>query len=965
MPESDLLPDHWSAGFRPPPGLLAGVQWILLAIALVSLTLAVVIIGTFSHALPQLRICAFIGIGWLAWWLVSGYRSASFPLWKDVLAVGALFVVGVGASDSYGAVAVLYATLYFRAFYASPEGSVGVAAGIVSANLAAMAVVAGRADAASALARGLAGSLALAMAAAMMQLLRSVISRRQLAARRERTLGRAGTELLGATSPTAVYRAVRRVAAELVGVPSQVQVSLAMLDRFEFRVITTHRALDQPAQESRVEASTLTDAVAEQMLGVRPVSLDPAARAPLLQALRISGGFEFLQLIPLQTDGQPHGGFAIATTKPLSQEQSEVLAILADECALALSRASISEDLRRSEGRFRSLVQSSSDLIIAIGPDDAFSYLSPSVEVLIGRRLKSERDFDLTAILHPTDCARVLGAIEEARSAKGPGRRIECRVLHHDGAWRHLEVTLTNLLDDTYVGAVVLTGRDITERRELEDQLRHQALHDPLTGLANRALLRDRLEHALRARRDGRSTLGLLSVDLDNFKTINDSYGHAVGDAVLLEVTRRIGECLRPADTFARLGGDEFAVLVEKLTGTTVVTAIADRVEEVLALPIQAAPDLEVTVSASIGLITTKYATADAEAILRDADIALYQAKAEGKGRFVEFHPRLHEQAVQRMHVETGLRRALERGEMKLLYQPILSTLHHRLVGVEALLRWRDPDRKEMVSPDDFIEVAETTGLIVPIGRWVLYESCRQVGEWRRQFPFAKELRLSVNVSARQLHQASLVDDVRGAIASSGIDPHQLVLEVTESTIVKDLKQASAQLRALRDLGIRIAIDDFGTGQSSLAQLQHLPVDELKIDRSFMAKLTDSKAGAAVAESVVKLGHALSLTVVIEGVETAEQVALLAAMSSDPLLQGFFFAEPLEPRALEALMITEQDRGIVVAPPPGRKAPAKARIVRRRLSSAEPTDVPRHGATKAKLPSGAARSSDSSRTATG
>ncbi|MGH7643625.1 MAG: putative bifunctional diguanylate cyclase/phosphodiesterase [Candidatus Dormibacteria bacterium] len=940
MPATNLVPDRWSAGFRPPSGLLASVQWALLAIALVALALALVIIGLFSHTESQLRICAFVGIGWLAWWLISGYRTGRFPFWKDVLAVCALFVVGVGASDSYGAVGVLYAALYFRAFYASPEGSIGVAAGFVAANLAAMAVVAGGSGAATALEHGFSGSVALAMAAVMMQLLRSVISRRQVAARRERTLRRAGTELLGASNPSAVYRAVRRVAAEVVGAPTQVQVSLAMLDRLEFRVISADRALDRPPQEFRLAASTLPSGVAEQLLGVRPVSEVRADRAPLLEALQISPGLTHLQVIPLHTAGQPHGGFAIATAKPLSQEQEEVLEILADECALALSRAAISDDLRRSEGRFRSLVQNSSDLIMAIGPEESFSYLSPSVEAILGRRLESERDFNLTEILHPSDCARILGAIEEARSAKGPGRRLECRVRHHDGSWRDLEVNLTNLLHDTYVQAVVVTGRDITERRELEDQLRHQALHDPLTGLANRALLRDRLEHALRARRDGRSTLGLLSVDLDNFKTINDSYGHAVGDTVLLEVTHRIGECLRPADTFARLGGDEFAVLVEKLTGTTVVTAIADRIGEVLALPIRAAVGLEVTVSASIGLITTKYATADAEAILRDADIALYQAKSDGKGRCVEFHPRLHEQAVERMHVETGLRRALERGEMQMLYQPILSAIQHRLVGVEALLRWKDPDRTAIVSPDDFIEVAEATGLIVPIGKWVLYESCRQVGEWRRQFPTARELRLSVNVSARQLQQTSLVDDVRGAISSSGMDPHQLLLEVTESTIVKDVKQASAQLRSLRDLGIRIAIDDFGTGQSSLAQLQHLPVDELKIDRSFMAKLTDGKAGAAVAESVVKLGHALSLTVVIEGVETAEQVALLEAMSSDPLLQGFFFAEPLEPRALEALIVSERDRDERVPSPPAAKRARRARATPRLPAGRSPHVAP-------------------------
>jgi diguanylate cyclase (GGDEF)-like protein/PAS domain S-box-containing protein len=894
---------------------------VLLAIALIALSLALLIISFESGAAYQVKICAFVAIGWLVLWLLSGYRLGRFPLWTDLLAILALFVVGVGSWQSGGELGVLYAALYFRAFYASPEGSIGVAAGFMAANLAAVGVVAGSTHAAGALERAFTGILALAMVAVMMQLLRSVIARRQVAARQERTLRQAAIELVAASTPTAVYRAVQRVAAEVVGGPGRVQVSLAMLDGLEFRVISSDRSLERPAQETRIRADKLVSGVVDVLLGIRPVNGDLAARQQLLEVLRINPALTQLHVIPLLTDGQPRGGFAIATAGPVLREQRELLEILADECSLALSRAAISDDLRRSEGRFRSLVQNSSDLIMAIGEDEEFSYVSPSVEALLGRRLPSERDFNLAGILHPNDRERVAVALEETRAQRGPGRRMECRVLHHDGSWRTLEVYLTNLLHDTYVRAVVVTGRDITERRELEDQLRHQALHDPLTGLANRALLRDRLEHALRARRDGRSTLGLLSIDLDNFKTINDSYGHAVGDVVLLEVTRRIAECLRPADTCARLGGDEFAVLVEKVAGTQVVTAIADRIGEMLSQPIVASEGLEVTVGASIGMITTKYATADAEAILRDADIALYQAKADGKGRVVEFHPLLHQQAVQRMHVETGLRRALDRGEMKLLYQPILTGVQHRLVGVEALLRWQDPDRSEIVSPDDFIEIAEATGMIVPIGRWVLYESCRQVGEWRRAHPAMQHLRLSVNVSARQLQQASLVEEVRSAISSSGLDPHQLILEVTESTIVKDVQHASTQLRALRATGVRIAIDDFGTGQSSLAQLQHLPVDELKIDRSFMRKLTDGPAGAAVAESVVNLGKALSLTVVVEGVETAEQVALLEAMSSDPMLQGFFFAEPLEPLEVEALIAIEAALVAPVAVKP--KSPTK------------------------------------------
>ncbi|MGH7640987.1 MAG: putative bifunctional diguanylate cyclase/phosphodiesterase [Candidatus Dormibacteria bacterium] len=958
MSATRLVLGRWRNRLRPPADLLAGVQWLLLLLALVSLALAVAIIAAFSSAPEELRLCSFAGVGWLAWWLLSGYRLGHFPVWKDLLAFVALFVVGVGSRDSSGVLAVLFATLYFRALYASPEGAAGVALGFAAADLGAIAVAAGWARAPMALERGFSGVLALAMAAMVMQVLRSVIARRRGAARRERTLRRVGKELMVADSPAAVYRAVRRVAAEVVGTPGAVQVALTTLGRSQFQVISAGRSLDRLPGEARVDSESLPPETMEQLLGITPVAQGAEGRAALLGLLRIAPSLPHLRLIPLHSGGQPLGAFGVATVHPLAPDQEEVLEILADECALALSRAAISEDLRRSEGRFRSLVQNSSDLIMAMAADGVFSYLSPAVELLLGARPSSPSGFDLSGLLHPSDRQKVLDAIEEARSDPSGTRKIECRIQHHDHSWRHLELSLTNLLHDPYVGAVVLTGRDITERRELEDQLRHQALHDPLTGLANRALLRDRLEHALKARRDGRSTLGLLSVDLDDFKTINDSYGHAIGDAVLLEVTRRIGECLRPADTFARLGGDEFAVLIEKMSGTAVATAVADRIGEVLAQPIAAPDGLTVTVGASVGLITTKYATADAEALLRDADIALYQAKSEGKGRSVEFHPSLHQQAVQRMHVETGLRRALERQEMHLLYQPIVSAPEHQLIGVEALLRWRDPDRSEWVSPDDFIQVAETTGLIVPIGRWVLYEACRQMGEWRRRHPGRRDLRLSVNVSARQLQHQALVEDVQGAIAGSGIDPGQLVLEVTESTIVKDVEQASVQLRALRRLGIRIAIDDFGTGQSSLAQLHHLPVDELKIDRSFMVRIQDGKSGVAVAESVVNLARALSLTVVIEGVETKEQVKVLESLDNDPMLQGFFFAEPLPATDVDLLIgkldlvarpaRTSSRRGARRQPPAdsaaaGRVVGAGGVRVRRRpaaLAAAAPAKAP-------------------------
>ncbi|MGH7610579.1 MAG: EAL domain-containing protein [Candidatus Dormibacteria bacterium] len=911
--------DPRSHPLAAPAGLLPSVRWLLLGVALTSTALAVAIIGIFSNAPPQLRLCSLGAIGWLAWWLVSGYRQQHFAAWRDLVALVALFVVGLGAADSESLLGVLYAALYFRALYATPMRAALVAVGFMAANLAALVVNAGLNRVAPSLEHAFAGTLALAMATVVVQVLRSAVSRRQQAMWREHTLRDAATQLLAASTAVAVYRAVQEV---VQGVTTgHGRAALATLDGMQLLVFTARHASGRGVHQAYLEAAGLSQPLVEVLTGVQSLGPDSELRQQLAHTLGFSPELPALQLVCLLSDGQPRGSFTVATAQPLPREQAEVLEILADECSLALSRAALSEDLRRSEGRFRSLVQNSSDLILAIGPGGSFTYISPSVETLLGRPAPDPHRLSLADLVHPGDLAKVEAAIAEVGEARVAGPTLECRARHHDGGSRYLEVDLTNLRDDPYVGAVVLTARDVTERRELEDQLRHQALHDPLTGLANRALLRDRLEHALHTRRDGRSVLGLLSLDLDNFKTINDSYGHGVGDAVLLEVTKRIAECLRPADTFARLGGDEFAVLVEKVSSPVVVEAVAERIGEVLAEPMSLSSGQEVTVSASIGLITTKYTTADAEVILRDADIALYQAKADGKGRFVEFEPVLHRQAVQRMHVETGLRHALDRGELRLRYQPILSGGDHRLVGVEALLRWRDPDRSAVVSPDDFIEIAESTGLIVPIGRWVLYESCRQVSQWCREYAGRQDLRLSVNVSARQLQHPGLAEDVRGALQASGLSSRQLILEVTESTIVKDVKQASLQLGALRRTGVRIAIDDFGTGHSSLAQLQHLPVDEIKIDRSFMERLTDGASGVAVAESVVKLGRALSLAVVVEGVETAEQLALLESMSSDPMLQGFLFAEPLEPSGVAAWLGTDR-------PPAGVPRPARSRARR-------------------------------------
>ena len=536
--------------------------------------------------------------------------------------------------------------------------------------------------------------------------------------------------------------------------------------------------------------------------------------------------------------------------------------------------------------------------MVAVDRQGQVTYVSPSVEKFLGRRLRSSRIDTPSDSVHPQDMARVLAAVDEAISSHGSSALPEVRARASDGAWRVLELQATNLLADPGVEALVLTGRDITERRALEDQLRHQALHDPLTGLANRVLLRDRIDHALHTRRR-RLPLALLMIDLDNFKNINDSFGHAAGDSALLEVTRLVGTCLRPGDTFALLGGDEFAILLEEVAAPEA-EKVAVRITESLRKPVRLPNWEEVAVTASIGLVTCDEPT-DPEVLLRNADIALYAAKAEGKGGHVVFQNFLHQRAVQRMHVENGLRRALERDELVLHYQPIVRGSLSDIVGVEALLRWRDPDQG-LVMPKEFVAIAESTGLIVPLGRWVLNQACRQARVWQRLAPGAQELTLAVNVSPRQLQEEEIVAHVESALEASGLPASSLVLEVTESAIAGEVSEATQRLAELRQLGVKVAIDDFGTGQSSLAQLQLLPVDCVKIDQSFVRRLSRDPTAAAFIQSMADLALALSLDVVIEGVESARQARLLRSMLPAATFQGHHFAPALDPEELGQLL---------------------------------------------------------------
>ena len=436
------------------------------------------------------------------------------------------------------------------------------------------------------------------------------------------------------------------------------------------------------------------------------------------------------------------------------------------------------------------------------------------------------------------------------------------------------------------------------ENARLYEQVRHQAFHDPLTRLANRALFRDRLDHALSRQTRGLQSVGVLFVDLDDFKTVNDSRGHTIGDALLIAAGERLVSVLRPGDTVARLGGDEFAILIEDVDDPRDVIAPAERVLAAFSAPFPIAGS-ELFIGASIGIAVGAPGERTVEELLRDADFAMYQAKSLGKGRYAMFEPRMRDAAVERVELAALLRRALDRDEFILHYQPIVDLRTNAVRGLEALVRWQQPERG-MLMPDEFIPIAEETGLIIPLGRWVLREACRQGRIWQIRYPSRVPLTISVNLSPRQFADPRLVADIREALRDADLAPSSLVLEITESVLIADGDGTIDKLRVIKALGTRLAIDDFGTGYSSLSYLQRFPIDVLKIDRAFVDGIGRAE-GSALVRTIVDIGRSLRLQTVAEGVERPEQPGQLVELDCE-LGQGYLMNRPQDASAIDRVL---------------------------------------------------------------
>ena len=556
-------------------------------------------------------------------------------------------------------------------------------------------------------------------------------------------------------------------------------------------------------------------------------------------------------------------------------------------------------ELRASEQRFEALAQHSSDVVTVVDPDGTVTYQSESMERLFGYSAEAIHGTCLGDILEPRSAERVLAALRDVAAERQGVRVLELEVKHASGRLCHAEMTMTNLLANPSVGGIVLNTRDMSERKVLQDQLVHEASHDSLTALANRSLFRDRVDKELRQNDDRPAKLTILFLDLDGFKEVNDSLGHAMGDVLLIQVAERLRSCVRPVDTVARLGGDEFAVLIADKSSERDGAAVADRLVRALRDPFKL-EGREIYVGASIGIAATDHDVDDADHLLRNADLAMYRAKASGVGGYERYHPRLHIALVERLQLEAELRQALANGDLELHYQPTLTLGTGEIQGLEALARWKHA-RNGYIPPSEFIPLAEQTGLIRRLGRWGLVEACRQLAEWHERIPSRSALTVSVNISGRHLEDESLIDDVQEALAESSLRPNQLVLEMTESVLMAHTAENVELLGRLKELGVGLAIDDFGTGYSSLAYLHRFPADVIKIDRLFIERLGGTESDTELLRTIVQLGQSLRMVTVAEGVETAEQARELQAMGCE-LAQGFHFHKALAPEHIELLL---------------------------------------------------------------
>ncbi len=573
---------------------------------------------------------------------------------------------------------------------------------------------------------------------------------------------------------------------------------------------------------------------------------------------------------------------------------------------------------------FQLITENAADMIAVVDGAGQRIYNSPAYQHVLGYSAEELKTTSSIEQIHPDDRQRVLEAAHKARST-GQGQRLEYRIRHKDGSWRILESTASAVRNAKgKTEKLVIVNRDISERKRAEEMLAHNAFHDGLTNLPNRALFLDRLQRALvLSKRHTDYKFAVLFIDVDEFKVFNDSLGHKVGDEVLIQIGLRLTSSLREVDTIsrpqvgqaqkddtlARLGGDEYTILLEDIRNPSDAIRVAERLQSKLAVPFTV-QGYEIVVNASVGIALSTTTCAHAEDLLRDANIAMFRAKRAGKARCEVFDTAMHEGAVRRLELETELRKGLELGEFRTHYQPIISLKTGRITGFEALTRWQHGDR--LRSPAEFIAVADETGLILPMNRILLREACEQLRSWHAQFPAEQPLSMSVNITSKEFAHPNLANGIAETLKQTGLDPHYLQLEITETIAMGDPEKAASVLSGLKALGVRLSVDDFGTGYSSLSRLQQFPVDSLKIDRAFISQMDSDAESHKIVRVIIMLAQTLGLVTVAEGTETEEQVNQLKDLDCG-FAQGYYFSKPADHEAISDLLLKVNGRAATPA----------------------------------------------------
>ena len=917
--------------------LLDRMQLLLLGFALANAAGALAIAAVATASAPPLHVAGLIApaVCSVAW--IVAYRRRGFPLWADAVVPVSALVIAAAADVRWQAdiLAFLTSAVLFGAAYSGWRGVI-VRTALLSWIVLDHGLTANAGNDA-ALPTAVVCVFIFGVAAAFVHLMGRTFRRSERATRSAQILSAMGIELVTASDMKAIATAGLEAALALCPDPENARVSLAVvrderdpdagfdvtssrgsrsigLEGALVKACVNTRSSVDPAEQIAVESGdawhlilpAVTTEPASALTCTDPADADRAdADLETEEAGEFAVGPRELKLggnvlvTRITVSGVPRALLVAESLEPLDHEVAAALRSVATQISLALARVDLQRDAieQQSAARFQALIQSSSDVISIVTADARIRYQSPSAFQVFGHEAEAIVGSDFCDLIHPEDADRVRGDFQRALGS-GDYAVTECRVRHADGSWRHTEMRMTNLLSVEAIGGVVINARDITERHGLEAELRHQAFHDSLTGLANRSLFIKMIEHTLSSARRDNSWTGVLLCDLEGFKRVNDSLGISAGDTALVMIADRLRSCVRGQDTVARLGGNEFGVLLDRLSAPADATLAMERIMSVLRQPL-ALPGAQIELQPHVGVAVSNAGEGNADELIRNGAVAMHQARIY-EGGYAIFDPEMHANAIRRIEMESLLRTAIDQRQFVLHYQPLIDLKTGRLTGVEALVRWQHPTRG-LVPPMEFIPLAEETGAIVPLGQWAIVEACNQVRNWQKEIPADEPICLNVNLSARQLRHPNIVRDVADALDDSGLLPGRLILEITESVLMIDTASTLSRLYQLKSLGVRLAVDDFGTGYSSFAYLRRFPVDILKIDKSFVDGVATEPTASALVDAMIRIGKTLRLETVAEGVEKADQAERLRTLQCD-LGQGYLFSRPMPSETITQML---------------------------------------------------------------